>query len=59
MIYLIIYLVLAFFWGCYSIYRIRQFGILGKKLSNQIQTFLINFTIFPYCLYYAIRYKKL
>jgi len=59
MIYLIIYLALSLIWACYSVYKVRQYGSLGKILSNQIQGFILNFLFFPYCLYYAIRHKKI
>ena len=59
MIYLIIYLVLSFIWSIYSVYRTRQMGYLGKLISNQIQVFILNFVLFPYCLYYAIKHKKI
>ena len=63
MIYLIIFLevyaALAFCWAGFSVYKIRQFGYLGKLLSNQISVFFLNLIVFPYAFYYAIKHKKI
>jgi beta-lactamase regulating signal transducer with metallopeptidase domain len=57
---LVIYLILAFIWGIYAAYRNYQ---MAKKLYgvwlNVTIGFLINFILFPYCLYIAIKNKKL
>lgn len=59
LIILIIYVVLALSWGIFSVFKIREFGRLGKLLSNQISVFLLNFFLFPYCFIYAIIHKKI
>jgi len=57
-IIVICYFILCFIWALYAVYKTRQFGYLGKLISNQLQSFLTNFILFPYCLYYAIKTKK-
>lgn len=59
MIYIIIYIVLAIIWAIYCSYRTSQFGKLGKLKSNLLLSFVLNFIIFPYSLYYAIKHKKI
>jgi hypothetical protein len=58
MIYLYIYLTICTIWSLYAVYKTRSFGTLGKLVSNQIQSFIINFLLCPYCIYYAVKYKK-
>ena len=55
---IITYIIIATAWASYATYKTSNMGNLGKLISNQIQTFLINLVLFPYCLFYAIRYKK-
>lgn len=60
MIYLKIYLLLCTAWGIFAIYKVRQMGgYLGKLFLPQVQTFLTNFILMPYCVYYAIKHKKI
>jgi len=54
---LITYIIIAIIWASYATYRTRKLGYLGKLISNQIKTFLINLILFPYCLFYAIKHK--
>lgn len=56
---LIIYSILALCWAIFAVYKTRQFGQLGKLLSNQLESFFLNLIIFPYALYYSIKHKKL
>lgn len=55
----IIYSILAFIWSIFAVYKIRKFGRLGKLFVNQLTAMVINFIGFPYCLYYAIKHKKI
>ncbi len=55
---IITYIIIATIWAFYSVYKTSKMGNLGKLTSNQIKTFLINLILFPYCLFYAIMYKK-
>lgn len=58
-IFIIIYLILAICWAIFAVYKTRQFGHLGKLLSNQAQSFFLNLIIFPYAFYYAIKHKQI
>lgn len=53
-----VYLTIALIWSLYAVYKTRQRGYMGKDMKNQILTFLINFFLFPFCLFYAIKNKK-
>ena len=60
MMILIIYIVMAFLWACYAVYR----NIVDHKkfkisiLMNGF-VFMLNIFIFPYSLYYVIKHKKI
>jgi hypothetical protein len=60
MIYFLIYLILATIWGIYAAYNQYQLSknLYGKWL-NTLKGFIVNFILFPYCLFISIKNKKL
>jgi len=50
--------ILATLWAIYATYKTIKMCYLGKFFINQIKTFVVNFLLFPYCLYYDIKFKK-
>jgi len=53
------YLTISILWTFYATYKTYKLGYLGKLISNQIKTFIINLILFPYCLFYAIKNNKI
>lgn len=53
------YMLVAVIWACYATYKTSRMGGLGKLRSNLIKTFFVNFICCPYCVYYAIKHKKI
>jgi hypothetical protein len=58
MIILYIYLVVCLIWGCFAVYKNHQYPINPTNI-NHLVVFLINFILFPYCLYIALKNKKI
>lgn len=56
MIYLFIYLILCLIWSVYSVWIIIKFW--KADLKHCIINFIMNFVIFPYSLFIAIKDKK-
>jgi len=59
MIYIIAYLILALLWAIYCSFRTSKMGRLGRNFINLFITFITNFLIFPYSVYYSIKNKKI
>ena len=55
MIYLIIYLTLCLIWSIYSVWLIIKF--YKANFKHCMINFIINFIIFPYALFIAIKNK--
>ena len=55
---LYIYLIICFIWGCFAVYKNHQYPIKPTVINHFI-VFLINFFLFPYCLYVAVKYDKI
>lgn len=52
------YCIFAFAWAIFSVFQVRQMGLIGKLWINMIKTFIVNLLLFPYCLYYALKNEK-
>lgn len=58
MIALYAYLVICFLWSWFAVYKQHQYPMKSVFL-RYVVIFLLNFVIFPYCLYLAIKNNKL
>ena len=55
---LLIYLIICFFWSWFAVYKQSQYP-LKSTIGTYIMIYFLNFAIFPYCLFLAIKNKKL